>query len=145
MDIKALHDRFKDDHSPSVEGQIRWLQKQGFAQHHIEQAMAEMYVDIERGDLPIAYEKLADDGKKGIALYAPKGVNSPGKEYQPRPISNGWDLDQALLDYAKRARTEELSASIAAIERFEKKLKNKWLKQVPWYKRIFGVKPKEKE
>ena len=42
MDIKALHERFKDDHSPSVEGQIRWLQKQGFPQHHIEQAMAEM-------------------------------------------------------------------------------------------------------
>ena len=141
MDIKVIHAKFKDDSSPSVEGQIRWLQKQGFAQHHIEQAMAEMYTDIEHGDLPVAYERVHNGVKE--SLYAPKGVNSPGKDYKARDIENGWDVDQALLDYAKRARTEELGAMLANIERFEKKLRKKWLKQVPWYNRMFGVKPQE--
>jgi len=50
MDFKQLHERFKDDDSPSVEGQIRWLQKQGFAQHQIEQAMISTYTEIERGE-----------------------------------------------------------------------------------------------
>ena len=48
MDLKALHAKFRDDDSPSVEGQIRWLQKQGFAQHHIDQAIIGMYTDIEQ-------------------------------------------------------------------------------------------------
>lgn len=141
MDIKALHDKFKDDHSPSVEGQIRWLQKQGFAQHHIEQAMAEMYSDIERGELPICYERTANGVDE--ALYFPKDINPPGKDYTARPIANGWDIDQALLDYSKRVRTEELGAILANIERFEKKMRKKWINQVPWYKRAFGVKPVE--
>ena len=143
MDIKTLHERFKDDHSPSVEGQIRWLQKQGFPQHHIEQAMAEMYADIERGDLPKAYEKLSQDDKVIQSIYLPKEVNSPGKDFAQREISNGWDLDQALLEYAKRARTDELGVMLKNIERFEQKLRKKWMKQVPWYKRVFGSKPKD--
>ena len=50
MNFKELHEKFKDDDSPSVEGQIRWLQKQGFAQHQIEQAMISVYTEIERGE-----------------------------------------------------------------------------------------------
>lgn len=143
MDIKALHGKFKDDNSPSVEGQIRWLQKQGFAQHHIEQAMAEMYSDVERGELPVCYERTVDGRLE--ALYAAKDINPPGRDYKPRPIDSGWDVDQALLDYAKRARTEELGSILANVERFEKKMRKKWLRQVPWYKRAFGVRPAEEK
>ena len=51
MNFKELHAKFKDNDSPSVEGQIRWLQKQGFAQHQIEQAMISTYTEIERGQV----------------------------------------------------------------------------------------------
>ena len=47
-----LHRKFKDHDSPSVEGQIRWLQKQGFAEHHIQQAMIALYNDIEQEKIP---------------------------------------------------------------------------------------------
>lgn len=50
MDFVKIHERFKDNDSPCVEGQIRWLQKQGFAQHQIEQAMISLYSAIERGE-----------------------------------------------------------------------------------------------
>jgi len=50
MDFVALHLKYKDSDSPSVEGQIRWLQKQGFAQAQVEQAMISVYDEIERGE-----------------------------------------------------------------------------------------------
>jgi hypothetical protein len=49
MNFKELHEKFKDDASPSVELQIRWLQKMGFLQHQIDQAMITVYTEIEQG------------------------------------------------------------------------------------------------
>lgn len=100
MDMKTLHARFKDDDSPSVEGQIRWLQKQGFPQHHIEQAMLTLYSELERGNVP--------------------------KKEDGTPVKGGWDLDQALLLTAKTIRTDELRLQVKRLEEFEAKLKAKW-------------------
>jgi uncharacterized protein (DUF2132 family) len=54
MNFVDLHAKYKDENSPSVEGQIRWLQKQGFAQHQIEQAMIKVYMEIERDEKDFA-------------------------------------------------------------------------------------------
>uniref|UniRef100_A0A7C4TX39 Uncharacterized protein n=1 Tax=Caldisericum exile TaxID=693075 RepID=A0A7C4TX39_9BACT len=113
MDFKAIHERFKDDDSPSVEGQIRWLQKQGFAQHQIEQAMIATYSAIERG------------------------------EFTPQ---NGFELDQYLLNEAKKIRTEELTLMIKRMEDFVANIKKQAIDEYkaqqakPWYKRLFGKK-----
>jgi hypothetical protein len=143
MDFKTLHAKFKDDDSPSVEGQIRWLQKHGFSQSQIDQAMVLFYTDVEKEKLPVAYELFHTDGKLKETVFCPVDVNRPSKEHKQREILNGWDFDQALLDYAKRVRTEELSAMISHMEQFEKKLRNKFYGEVPWYKRVFGAKPKD--
>lgn len=50
MNIKALHEKYKDDASPSVELQIRWLKRIGFEPHQIDQAMLTVYSEIERGE-----------------------------------------------------------------------------------------------
>lgn len=142
MDIKALHKRFKDNDSPSPEGQIRWLQKQGFAQHQIDQAMLWLYGDIEAGRLPRVFEK--KNGDKLIdTRYAPNGTRPPHFEYEIRDIKNGWDLDQALLEFAKIIRTREFENTIKTIEEFEKKMRKKWMAQGAWYRRMFGLLPKE--
>jgi uncharacterized protein (DUF2132 family) len=115
MNIKELHERFKDDDSPSVEGQVRWLQKQGFAQHQIEQAMLKVYDEIDRGLVTFEGDR------------------------------KGFRLDQYLLQTAKQIRTEELSQQIKSIEDFHARLKAQWEEDLrkkqrkPWYKRIFGL------
>lgn len=93
MDFNATHAKFKDADSPTVEGQIRWLQKQGFAQHQIDQAMIMAYTEIDKGD------------------FTPK---------------NGFELDQFILEKAKRFRTEELTAYVKNLESFEQKMREKW-------------------
>lgn len=109
MNFKALHTKYKDNDSPTVEGQIRWLQKQGFGQHQIDQAMITVYTEVERGE---------------------------------KDFKNGNDLDQHLLETAKKIRTDELTTYITKLEEFESKLKKKWeedqKKSKPWYKRIFS-------
>lgn len=102
MDITKLHEKFKDHDSPSVEGQIRWLQKQGFLQNQIDQAMISVYTDVEN--------------KKVLYLNA-------------QIAKSGWDFDQVLLKAAKKVRTEDLTAIIKNIERFEADMKYKWEKE----------------
>jgi len=48
MDFKKLHERYKDEFSPSVELQIRWLQRIGFQPHQIDQALITVYTEIEQ-------------------------------------------------------------------------------------------------
>jgi len=111
MDFKELHAQFKDEHSPSVEGQIRWLQKQGFTQAQIEQAMIDVYSEIERGEVT---------------------------------FNNGFELDQYLLERAKKIRTEELTMQIKRMEEFVSKIKQQAVEEYkaqqekPWYKKILG-------
>ncbi len=154
MDIKAVHERFKDDQSPSVEGQIRWLQKQGFAEHQIQQAMITVYSDIERGETPVIYsrEVVTPDGKSSFEkLYHLASDAGPGGEkYEKNQIQNGWDLDQVLLAVAKRYRTEDLNAMLKNMEKFESNMREKWVKEQElknarpgFFKRLFSRKPAE--
>jgi hypothetical protein len=143
MDIKALHEPFSDNDSPTVEGQIRWLQKQGFAQHQIQQALIAVYSEIERGDIPQVWtrkSKMPDGGVVESKLYLSKDMNCPGAHYKGRNITTGWELDQYLLTVAKRIRTDELSVMVKKMEEFEEGLRKKWAAQQkgPWYKRIVG-------
>ena len=142
MNIKELHGKYADEHSPNPEGQVRWLQKQGFPQHQIDQAFILLYQDLERGQIPRVFEQKNADGIVVSRKYGPYDTPCP-TDHHSREISNGWDLDQCLLECAKIVRTNELQSTLVSIEAFEKKLRKKWSRQVPWYKRIFGVKPKE--
>lgn len=142
MKIIKLHEQFKDDDSPSVEGQIRWLQKQGFLQNQIDQAMISVYSDIERNQLPIVFTKVAvgpDGGKKTLKTYRLHGSQSPGRPWTGAAITCGWDLDQTLLMAAKMARTKDLSAVVKNIEKFEADMKAKWVKanKKGLFKRLF--------
>ena len=112
MNIIKLHEKFKDHDSPSVEGQIRWLQKQGFMQSQIDQAMISVYTDIERG----------------VELY-----------FEGKVIDSGWALDQVLLKAAKVARTKDLTSVIKNIEKFEYDMRNRWEtdKKKGFFKRVF--------
>ena len=147
MDIKALHEKFKDEDSPSVQGQIRWLQKQGFMEHQINNAMLSVYSDIEAGKIPVVYtrEEVHPDGKTHILKkYQLKDQPHPGEGWSIREIRTGWDLDQVILEEAKRFRTQDLTAIVRNIEQFESDLRAKWeaeqkAKQKPgFFKRLFG-------
>jgi len=145
MEFKKLHEQFKDDDSPSVEGQVRWLQKQGFAQHQIEQAMIATYTELEHGDIPVRWKNVAKDGdgnEKVERRYSLADHSPPTKQtWDKREIKNGFELDQVLLEMAKKARTDDLNAMVKNMETFEKGLKKKWAKAEsrPWYKKLFGV------
>jgi len=142
MNIQILHKMFRDDDSPSVEGQIRWLQKQGFLQNQIDQAMITMYTDIERGEMPIVFTKTESDANGGeetlkeYRLYNSHPLKPPWKG---SPIKSGWDLDQTLLMVAKAARTKDLTTIIKNIEKFEATMKAKWEKgkKKGLFKRLF--------
>lgn len=120
MDIKALHERFKDGDSPSVEGQIRWLQKQSFAQDQIDHAILKVYFDIERGCTPCKWNTGAE------VVYLSGDQPKSGEHWEGGPISTGHDLDQYLLKVAKDIRTKELSDKVASIGEQVTKMKNQW-------------------
>ena len=112
MDFNKLHEPYKDDASPSVELQVRWLQRLGFQPHQIDQALITVYGEIERNE---------------------------------KTFENGGKLNLHLKDVASEVRTEELSAYIANLEKFEAKMREKWedyqrekeeqARKKPWYKK----------
>jgi len=137
MDIKKIHEGFVKDKNFSVEGQIRWLQKAGFPQHQIEQAMITVYSELEKGAIPKVWIK----GKEKKYLTSSEKFLERESGWASRNIQNGHDLDQYLLEIAKRIRTQELTVMIGKMEEFEAKMRKKWeeeeRKKKPWYKRIF--------
>jgi hypothetical protein len=109
MDFKKLHERYKDDASPSVELQIRWLQKLGFQNHQIDQALITVYTEIERD------EKTFRDGAE-LNLYLRNTV--------AKIRTTEVDL------YIKNLETFEA--------KMRKKWENEQKKIKPWYRRIFS-------
>lgn len=121
MDMKALHKRFSDENSPSVEGQIRWLQKQQFSQSQIDQAMMTLYMELDAGRVPEAWTK------GGETCYCLQGTQvEPDPAWTHRPIATGHDLDQMLLTIAKYIRTQELTVMITHLEKFEASMRSRW-------------------
>lgn len=130
MNFKQLHEQFKDNDSPSVEGQIRWLQKQGFAQHQIEQAMLTVYSELERGETPLVFTKKEIHPDGGVKLSRVFGNNidaRPDESWNQRVIVTGEELDKYLQQVAKRVRTEELTLMVKNMEAFEDTLRKKWM------------------
>ena len=107
MDFKKLHKRYKDEASPSVELQIRWLQRIGFQPHQVDQALITVYGEIERGE---------------------------------KTFKNGSELNLYLKETASKIRTEELNVYIKNLEAFEAKMRKKFQAELPWWKRILGIK-----
>lgn len=112
MNFKELHAKFADDDSPTVEGQIRWLQKQGFAPHHIEQAMMGLYISIERGEKTFTNGKELDKHLLDLA----KGVRTEELSAQV-----------AKMEEFVKAMQEK------TIEDYKK------AQAKPWYRRIWGA------
>ena len=109
MDFKKLHEKYKDDASPSVELQIRWLQRIGFQPHQVDQAMIAVYTEIEQG------KKTFNSGGE-LNLYLKDVAVKIRSEEINVYITNLEKFE------AKMRKTWEDD---------QKKLK-------PWYKRIFG-------
>lgn len=143
MDIKALLSGFTDLKDHTVEGQIRWLQKQGFTQDHIDHAILAVYFDIERGVIP----KKWNTGIDGEVTYLPGDQEPSGAHWTGGPISGGNDLDHYLLKVAKDIRTKELSDKVAQIGTQVAKMKAQWEADFKkanakpgFFKRMFGKK-----
>ena len=107
MDFKKLHEKYKDEASPSVELQIRWLQRIGFQPHQVDQALITVYTEIEQGK---------------------------------KTFKNGGELNLYLKDVAAKIRTEEIGVYINNLERFEAKMRKKFQAELPWWKKILGIK-----
>jgi len=113
MDFKELHSKYKDEYSPSVEGQIRWLQKQGFAQHQIEQAMISVYTEIERGE---------KDFKNGLELD--QYLLEKAKIIRTEELA---DQVKKMEAFVEKIKTQ-------AVEDYKKQQAR------PWYKKILRMK-----
>ena len=148
MNLKELHKQFRDNDSPSVEGQYRWLEKQGFTPDQIEQAIIETYTEIHNGHTPQRWtrEMKNAEGKTVVETrFGKYGVTPKGANWKCADISNGFEFDQFLLEMAKSARKNDLQLKIRGIQIFEKKMRKKWAREMPWYKRMFGIKPEVTE
>lgn len=142
MDFKLLHEPFRDEDSPSVEAQIRWLQKQGFLQHQIQKTMVRVYGELSRNEIPRVWKRTLDNREE--VLYRPHGVTPKGEGWSSEKVANGFDLCQYILEIAKSFRTQDLTKFIKDMEKFESDMKSKWIDsikyKVPWWKRLFGIK-----
>jgi hypothetical protein len=139
MDIKAILATFTAEKEFTVEGQIRWLQKQGFAQDQIDHAILKVYFDLERGVIPVKW----DTGSETV--YLPGDTPKSGEHWVGAPIATGNELDQYLLQVAKDIRTKELSDKAAALGELVSKMKTQWeadaaraSKKPGFFKRMFG-------
>lgn len=110
MNFTELHAKYKDDDSPSVEGQIRWLQKQGFAQHQIEQAMIATYAEIERGE---------KDFTSGLEL-------------------DQYLLNKAKLIRTEEL-TLQIAKMEEFVDKLKSKWEEDLKKKKPWYRRLFSL------
>lgn len=143
MDMVKLHKPFAGKESPSPEAQRNWLRKRGFTPIQIDQAMLTLYSDLDRGALPHVFEGKTEIEKKELR-YGMHGAAAPNG-FATREIKTGVELDQALLEYAKFFKTEDEKTEIERVQKFERMLRKRWESQVPWYKRIFGVKPQPRD
>jgi hypothetical protein len=143
MDMAKLHEPFKGKDSPSVETQRNWLRKKGFTPIQIDKAMLTLYSDMARGALPQVFEGAKEISKKEV--FYGMAEDAPPSGFIARPIATGTELDQTLLKYASFFKTEDDQQEIIRVQQFEKMLRKRWESQVPWYKRVFGIKPKPME
>lgn len=129
MDIKKLHEPYKDQNSPSPELQLRWLKRLGYEPHVIDQAMLTVYTEIEQGrtfkdgaELNFYLKTTAERARQAeLSAYV---VNLERFEAK---LKAKWE--------AERLKREEEAAAAAARE---KALAEKPGTKAPWYKRIFS-------
>lgn len=142
MDMVKLHKPFAGKDSQSPEAQRNWLRKRGFTPIQIDRAMLTLYSDLDRGAVPPVFEGTTEIEKKE-RRYGMSGAKAPDG-FATRKIESGMELDQALLEYAKFFKTDDEQTEMARVQKFEQLLRKRWESQVPWYKRLLGIKPSPK-
>ena len=128
MDIKSLLQAYTSEKEFTVEGQIRWLQKQGFSQDQIDHAILAVYFDLERGVLPNKWYRTVETSAGPVSeiVYFAGDQPKPNVDWDGGPISGGHELDQYLLKVAKDIRTKELSDKAAQLGELVSKMKSQW-------------------
>uniref|UniRef100_A0A6M3L5R7 Uncharacterized protein n=1 Tax=viral metagenome TaxID=1070528 RepID=A0A6M3L5R7_9ZZZZ len=63
----------------------------------------------------------------------------------PERFKDWQEMHICLKETAKLAQSKDLAAYIQRLQEFESKLRKKWEQEIPWWKRIFGVKKKRVE
>lgn len=134
MDIRKLHEPYKDQDSPSPELQVRWLKRLGFESHIIDQAMLNTYTDVERG---IRTFKSGAELNAYIKDQAVRIRNDELSAYISKleqfesKLKAKWEAERnermalaAKLEADRLAKERELAAAAAA--------------KKPWYKRVFA-------
>lgn len=145
MDIRKLHEPYKDQDSPSPELQVRWLKRLGFEGHVIDQAMLNTYTDIERGI------KTFKNGAELNAYIRDQAVQTRNEELSAyitkleqfeAKLKAKWEAERnARLALAAKLEAERV-AKAAKLEE-EKLAKERELADTaavkkPWYKRVFA-------
>ena len=128
MDIKKLHEQYKDEASPSVELQIRWLRRMGFEQHQIDQAIITVYSDIETGKKHFA------DGSQ-LNLYLKTVASQIRTDELAAYVSKLEQFEAKLKEKWETERAEREAALVAAAKEPKK----------GWFKRLFSKSEPEKE
>lgn len=146
MDLKTIHDAFTQKKDHTIEGQMRWLQKQSFTEDQIAQALMTVYFDLERGVMPNKWQM----GEGGETVYLPGDQPKASETWIGGPISGFHELDQYLLKVAKDIRTRELTDKVKAVGEQVAKMKAQWEKDFikahakpGFLKRTFGKKVTE--
>lgn len=120
MDIKAIHAKFQDRPDHTIEGQMRWLEKQGFTRDQIDEAMLSVYFDLERGVIPCKWNTGTE------VVYFSGDTPKSGEHWEGGPIDNSHDLDRYLLKVAKDIRTKEYSDKARRLGEQVAKMKSQW-------------------
>ena len=120
MDIKAIHAKFQDRPDHTIEGQMRWLEKQGFSRDQIDAAMLKVYFDLERGCLPIKWNTGSE------TVYLAGDVPPSGEHWVGEPATSSHDIDRYLLAVAKGIRTQEYADKAARLGEQVAKMKAQW-------------------
>lgn len=130
MDFKKLHEPYKDDASPSIELQIRWLQRLGFQPHQIDQAMITVYTEIEQKE-----RTFANGGELNLYLkdIAAKIRSDELNVY----ITNLENFEAKMRKTWEESRKVEESKKVETIPEPEPKPKPK--PKRPWYIRILDI------
>jgi len=119
MDYNKLYEPYQTKEAPLVTDQVKWLQKNGFPQHIIDQSLVKVYDELDRG------RKFEADEKHSAT----------------------WHLWNYLREVARELHKVELEAYLKNLEAFQAKLRENWnedlraiaRKNESWWRTVYEV------
>jgi hypothetical protein len=117
ISYEKLHEQYKSADSPSVQGQIAWLQKKGIPLEHIQSAMMHVYGELARKEKVFKDTTIPDGGEGHV-------------------YSAGAQLDHYLLSHAKRVHDDGLRNIVGQMEKNHNALINASFGKLGWRKRL---------